>query len=127
MKKNGFTLVEIISVIVVLGIIVSLATMSVLNILEDSRTKTNEYMEGDALDAALTYGLDKLYLTKCPTSFDPNSLKETECSKLVTIKYLKDNAYFADDNNYCQEDSKILIYNDSGEYKVHTNDHICTK
>ena len=39
MKKNGFTLVELLAVIVVLGIVMVLATTTVLPLMEESRVK----------------------------------------------------------------------------------------
>ena len=41
MKKNGFTLVELICVIMLLSIIITLSTIAIINILKNSREKEN--------------------------------------------------------------------------------------
>lgn len=42
MKKKGFTLVEILAVIVILGVIMTITLPKVLDIIQDSRNKTYE-------------------------------------------------------------------------------------
>ncbi len=136
-KNKGFTLVELLAVIVVLSLLIVFAVPSVLNILVSTKTKTYEENRRVVLDGALTYGLRELELTVCAENFKPTSVDSTStlgCTKKVTIKELKNRGYIEDNKNNCKEDAIILVYNeyknnnnglDVGEYKVFAPQDIC--
>ena len=87
-NKKGFSLVELIAVIVILGVIITFAAPSVLNVLTSSQAKTREENRRVILDGALTYGLRELDLTVCAEGFKPTSVDSTStsgCLKKVTI------------------------------------------
>lgn len=57
-KEDGFTLVELLGVIVILGIILAIAIPGIGNIVENARTSTEKHQEELVLDAARMYFLD---------------------------------------------------------------------
>ena len=85
MNKKGFTVAELLGVIVVLSIIVSIAGLSVISVMNKAKNKTFAEMTDNLKDAAKTCYLD-------------NELDYTNCD---TVKELKDNGYFEDNKDYC--------------------------
>lgn len=147
-KNKGFTLVELLAVIVVIGLLVTFVTPSVLNILESARNSTHEEDRRNVLDGALTYALSNrnMNLTVCEKGFTPTDINSTStpgCTSKVTIKELKDKGYITDSKKHCDEEAVILIYNEYktkdlegdpdsdsddlvyGEYKVYAPKGIC--
>ena len=58
MKKNGFTLIELIAVIVVLGILLTFASISAISIMNKSKKDMGNFTLEQVEDAAKTYALD---------------------------------------------------------------------
>jgi prepilin-type N-terminal cleavage/methylation domain-containing protein len=85
MNKKGFTLVELLAVIVVLSVIIGVASISAISIMNRSTDKTLKEMEDNLIDAAITCYLDVRDTSKC-----------NSWSKLV------ENNYFEDDKEYCK-------------------------
>lgn len=57
-KEDGFTLVELLGVIVILGIILAIAIPAIGNIVSKAKTTTTEQQQELVLDAAQMYYLD---------------------------------------------------------------------
>ena len=100
MNKKGFTLAELLGVIVVLSIIVSIAGLSVISVMNKAKNKTFNEMTDNLKDAAKTCYLD-------------NELDKTNCD---TVKKLKDNGYFEDNKDYCGNDIIISFSENSDDY-----------
>ncbi|MDD3048640.1 MAG: prepilin-type N-terminal cleavage/methylation domain-containing protein [Bacilli bacterium] len=89
MNKKGFTLVELLAVIIILGVILSITIPSVERSIDKARTKTYATNEVLMINAARLYMADNINLI-------PNSSGETvsiELSTLIkakTIKPIKD-------------------------------------
>ena len=57
-KENGFTLVELLAVLVILGIIVAIAIPAVGNIIDNARGDANEAKQQLVNDAARLYFIE---------------------------------------------------------------------
>ncbi len=141
-KKKGFTLVELLAVIVVLAVVIMLASRSVFRIVRNTQEQTSFEMRENAKDAALTYSFNHFHLTKCSVAFSKemyednntshlNTAANASCIGRVTIKDLKEEGLFEDNHGYCKEDDVIIIYRytdtyGNGEYKAYANDRTCT-
>ena len=90
MNKKGFTLTELLAVIVVLAIIISIAMMSSTSIMNKSKNKLYCEMQDNLKDVAITYYLD----TKNDT---------------VTVGKLIEDGYFEDNKAYCDKTAEITI------------------
>lgn len=58
MNKKGFTLVELLAVIAILGTIMTLATISVFKVMNDSKSKLSDFTKTQIEDAANLYAID---------------------------------------------------------------------
>lgn len=58
MNKNGFTLVEVLAVLTILGVVMVLAIPGLLNVLGDSKGKISEYELANLIDAGKYYLID---------------------------------------------------------------------
>ena len=102
MKENkikGFTLIELLAVIVILAIIALIATPIILNVIEESRDKSNMNSTYGLVDAAKLYYAENI--TDGKVSFDTNLLDTLK----VTGK---------------KPDSGEVKINEKGEIKVNT-------
>lgn len=110
MNKKGFTLAELLGVIVVLSIIVSIAGLSVISVMNKAKNKTFAEMTDNLKDAAKTCYLDNL----------DNLGKESAAKNCDTVKELKDNGYFEDNKDYCNNVSSIRFNetSDGDDYQV---------
>lgn len=107
MNKKGFTLVEVLAVVVILSIILSMATFGVMNIRRNSLQKLVDTKISNLESSAIIYGQE-----------NQNELIETcnvdevnyDFCKLVNVKYLIENEYYAT-NEVNSENKKDLINN----------------
>ena len=107
MNKKGFTLVEVLAVVVILSIILSLATLGVMNIRRNSLQKLVDTKISNLESSAIIYGQE-----------NQNELIETcnvdevnyDFCKLVNVKYLIENEYYTT-NEVNSENKKDLINN----------------
>ncbi len=60
MKKNGFTLIEIIAVIVVLGVILLIIMPNFTDILNRSRQRLNQSQKDQIISSARVWGIENL-------------------------------------------------------------------
>lgn len=107
MNKKGFTLVEVLAVVVILSIILSMATFGVMNIRRNSLQKLVDTKISNLESSAIIYGQE-----------NQNELIETcnvdevnyDFCKLVNVKYLIENEYYTT-NEVNSENKKDLINN----------------
>ena len=140
-KKKGFTLVELLAVIVVLAIIVMTSSVGIVSVINNSKKTTSSEMRNNLKEAALSYSFSNMYLEKCSLSFskemeenNPIHLDDAEnisCIKKVTVETLKNKGFFEDNREYCKNSDEVVIYrymDDLGnsEYKAYVSDTVCT-
>ncbi|WP_226036528.1 competence type IV pilus major pilin ComGC [Aquibacillus saliphilus] len=90
-NAKGFTLVELLAVIVILGIIVAIAVPAIGNIIDNAETKADEAQVELILDAAR--------LADANDDFGDNDTdSEMSVSELVSNGYLTENATSTSDN-----------------------------
>lgn len=65
MKNRGFTLVELLAVIVILGILLTLATTNVFGVLNNSKKGISDYTRTQIEDAANLYATDNDCTATC--------------------------------------------------------------
>ncbi|MBQ6284978.1 MAG: prepilin-type N-terminal cleavage/methylation domain-containing protein [Bacilli bacterium] len=95
MSRKGFTLVEVMATIAILGILVILVTPSIIDIRKDMLQKTYDSRVSLIKNAALDYANDNL--DQVPVSVN-TSLPDSSCLT-VTIKKLIDDGYLAGSDN----------------------------
>ena len=129
MKKKGFTLVELLAVIVVLGIILAIATSSVFNVIKTSSEKVKyaaakeivevaeSYMEENNVDIVSVGDLcDGGYLEDNATN--PRTGKNDLCVEDKKIAIAKLNANFCDGNVLCNNSENKISFPDGTGYKI---------
>ena len=134
MQKNGFTLTELMAVIIVLGLLIGIASFGVVNAINRSKGQAASKMRDELLDSAVAYGLENIFLKKCSLGFDPKEPtkngNDNGCFKGITAKLIiEDEAIYRDDAKHCNRDEKIIIYNYQGdgisEYRAYASEDIC--
>lgn len=132
MDKKGFTLVELLAVIAILGILMTVAGVSVIAVLNNQRNTLGLNMERDLKEAAISYVQEKsIYLKTCSSSFNPQnpSSSESSCYKVITAKEIISLGLFEDNKDYCKKEEKIIVYKENiGSYKdfsVYMPDKMC--
>lgn len=135
MKKNGFTLTELLAVIAVLALLIVIATPNILNMLNKQEQKLSEETIKELKDSAVGY-YSSSYFKKCSNGFEPTSVNSKDvsgCIKRVTVKELKEEGTFRDEGNYCDESKEVLVYyytntsngNNIVELRAYAPDDIC--
>lgn len=90
MKKStnrGFTVIEVLAVVVILGIIAGIAIPSVFQYIQKSRTQAYKVMQDTLYDGARNFILEEnRYLPLCTTGY---SDIESEDNMLVKLQYVE--------------------------------------
>lgn len=124
--KKGFTLVEVLTAIVIIGILAGIAGFSILSLMEKGRGDSNELQEKNLGDSAITYFLsNNSFFKKCPaefivdeTNFNNIPPENANCVKKVKVQTLIEEGFFKDENHKCNSQAEIFVYN----YLVDTSD-----
>lgn len=152
LNKKGFTLVEIIVVIVILGLLITLTTTSFFKSSDRLRDKIDQIALNNLRDAAILYAKD-MKLKDCDnclnyslnmdcvssnTVNNEKSACRTKNQITVSLGYLKQNNYFQDTADKCYKldasknkisdnSIQIVIYRYSTEYYVELGEIYCAK
>ncbi len=112
-NKRGFTLIELIAVISILGLLMTLAATSIAKTLNESKENLLQEQIKSLKDTAITYVSNKKYYFKvCPDTFNPakTTTKDKNCYVKLTVSELINEGLFKDDKHICKEDKKIVVY-----------------
>lgn len=99
-KEEGFTLVELLAVIVILGFILVIAVPGITKVIDGSKKKTEDQQEMLLIDAAKLYFIDEEFKGSAKTEVTPKDLYEggylegkntDKYSKDKSTKITKDN------------------------------------
>ena len=109
-NNNGFTLVELLAVIVVLAIVMLVAVQSVLPQMEKARRQTLALDAQTAIEAANTFFMNKSLSE--PSKGFPTATGESN-GRCVAISTLISEAYFSAKGSYS---GSVLVYKDNNQY-----------
>ena len=96
MKKNAFTLIELIAVILILGILVIVIMPTFVDTINRTRERLNESQKAEVVKAAKNWGMQKL------------SLESAQNVKFVTIDTLQKDGFLDDKEVQNLIDKKTL-------------------
>lgn len=121
--KNGFTLVELLAVIIILGVISLIVVVSVWPTVKNSKNKLSDIQKNNIEEAAKTY-----YLQEGMTDEDYESESFQKC---VNLSYLISNNYIEDSSVYDPKDSaemtgSVLITYSNKKYTYKYQDNNCS-
>lgn len=112
MNNKGFTLVEVIAVIVILGILVTFAAPNVFKYINSSKESTKQQSLQDTEDAAITYGLTQFIPESCAISSKVTKPSDipSGCDYSITIQELIDKQLLKDTAKVLDRSAKVYIY-----------------
>lgn len=99
MKKNAFTLIELIAVILILGILVIVIMPIFTETLNRTKERLNESQKNEIIKAARNWGMQKL------------SLESTQNVKYVTIETLQNDGFLDNKEVKSMIDKKTINKN----------------
>lgn len=115
MKNKGFTLVEIIAVISIIGVLVVIATAGVSKYINSSRETTKNNTIKDVQDAAVSYALHNLFIqdscsiNSLNSDGSPRNLSAT-CKKTVKVSELISKGLLNDKSNILNRNTDVIIF-----------------
>ena len=111
MKKNGFTLIEVLAVLVILSIIMSIGAISVINIRNNSYKDLLETKKQNLEAAAIVYGQENPDVLKDKCEID--NYKSDYCAMVTVATLINANGEIDLINNVTNKsmkNDKIQIY-----------------
>lgn len=127
-KKNGFTLVELLAVIVILGFISAIGFTSYYRYLSHSQDKTFKMEEGNFSDAVKDAFVDCMKNTKndfCKNH--GNFIGSSRDSVTIYLGELIDDGYSTkvknpyNTNEQCDRESYVVVHNNTEEGQINMN------
>ena len=137
-KNGGFTLVELLGVLVIISFLITISTGSVLVILNRSRQKMASEIRNHLGEAALTYVVDHATLAKCSQEFSKEIYEDknvtnlnlnSTCFRRVTVGELVNSGVFEDNRGVCSNEDIVIVYRYfdgiNSEYKTFISEDTC--
>lgn len=130
MKNNnsGFTLVELLGVIEIIGILATVAGLAVFQIIHNQQEKLLEDQIATLKDTAVTYVLSKeTYLESCGNALDTNN---PDCYVNVSINDLIEEGFFENRGDICDTNKSVIVYKRTEglitELESYVEDGVCS-
>lgn len=113
--KKGFTIIELLAVIVIISVLVTLTGISISKIVKKSKITLTDIQEKQIINAAKNYISSRMGI----------NIEDGEC-KYLTISKLKQNGFIEDINNIGEIYIKIELDSDKVliDYKYEIDDSI---
>lgn len=114
-KNKGFTLVELLVVLAIIAVIMTLASTSVISVLNKNRAKLATNMEENLESAGIAYiEENRLTLTKC-TNINKDALifSPSSCYKEIKVNDIIASALFEDNRGYCDKNASVWVYKEN--------------
>ncbi len=138
-NKKGFTLIELMAVIVIMSVVITIAATSTISIMNRTKQQTTKEMQQNLQDAAISYVLANVHLKKCSVSFSSEMLAKnlahlssnSDCAKQITVNTLINEGFFEDKKGYCKKEDSVVVYRSvdsqqNSEYKSYVDEKVCT-
>lgn len=135
MNKKGFTLVELLATVVILGVLITIASFSATAMINNAKKKAGSIAVSNLKEAAITYyKQNNIKLSKCTAGFMVDGDNTSSCitkANEVTVNTLIEAGAFTDTKNACDKNATVTVYryvdSDSGidELRSYVDDYAC--
>lgn len=112
-NKKGFTLIEVLATVVILGILMTIGIVSVTKVIKSSHEKFDKTQYETFVETAQTYFTDN----KSRLPITPMETKEVTLQELIDLKYI-DKILDSNKNEFDYSESKVVVTRlETGKYK----------
>lgn len=135
MNKKGFTLVELLATVVILGVLITIASFSATAMINNAKKKAGSLAVSNLKEAAITYyKQNNIKLSKCTAGFTADGDNTSSCitsANEITVNTLIEAGVFTDTKNTCDKNATVTVYRyvdpDSGidELRSYVDDYAC--
>ena len=135
MNKKGFTLVELLATVVILGVLITIASFSATAMINNAKKKAGSLAVSNLKEAAITYyKQNNIKLSKCTAGFMVDGDNTSSCitsANEITVNTLIEAGAFTDTKNACDKNATVTVYRyvdpDSGidELRSYVDDYAC--
>ena len=114
MNKKGFTLVELLATVVILGVLITIASFSATVMINNAKKKAGAIAVTNLKEAAITYyKQNNIKLTKCNEGFMVDGDNTSSCitkDNEITVNELIESGAFTDNKNLCEKIATVTVF-----------------